>query len=170
MDRAAKKQLISELNEGFASAQTVVVAHYKGLTVAEITDLRRRVRGAGGSFKVTKNTLTKLALDGTPFAHMKDLFQGPTAIAFSQDAVAAAKAVNDFAKANDKLVLIGGGFGDKNLDVAGVQALASLPSLDELRAKLVGLIAAPATKLVTIIQAPAGQVARVIGAYARKEA
>ena len=170
MDRAQKREAVAELNEVFSNASSVVVTHYSGLNVAEISDLRRQMRAAGATFKVTKNRLTKLALDGTPYAPISDLFAGPTAIAYSDDPVAPAKVAVDFAKGNDKLVVLGGAMGDSQLDVDGVKALASLPSLDELRGKLIGLIQAPATKVAGVVQAPAGQLARLLQAYADKQA
>ncbi len=169
MDRAQKREAVAELNEVFANTSSVVVTHYSGLNVAEISDLRRQMRAAGATFKVTKNRLTKLALDGTQYASISDLFTGPTAIAFSDDPVAPAKVAVDFAKGNDKLVVLGGAMGDNHLDVDGVKALASLPSLDELRGKLVGLLQAPATKLAGVVQAPASQLARVLSAQGSKD-
>lgn len=168
MDRATKKQWIEGVNGSFADSEIVIVAHYKGLTVAEVTDLRIRVRKAGAGFKVTKNTLTRRALEGTRFSALAGLFKGPTAVAFSKDPVSAAKALAEFAKTNEKLVLVGAGFGEKTLSVDEIQALAKLPSLDELRAKLIALLQTPATRIAGVLQAPAGQVARVTGAYAAK--
>ena len=169
MDRAQKREAVAELNEVFANASSVVVTHYSGLNVAEISDLRRQMRAAGANFKVTKNRLAKLALDGTPYAPISDLFTGPTAIAFSDDPVAPAKVAIDFAKGNDKLVVLGGAMGDNQLDVAGVKALAALPSLDALRGKLIGVLQAPATKLAGVVQAPASQLARVLSAQGSKD-
>jgi len=146
----------------------VVVTQYSGLSVTEITDLRNQMRAAGANFKVTKNRLTRLALADTPYAGLADMFTGPTAIAFSEDVVAPAKVAVDYAKKNEKLVVVGGAMGENVLDVAGVKALASLPSLDELRGKIVGLLQAPATKVAGVVQAPASQLARVMGAYASK--
>ena len=146
----------------------MVVTRQSGMTVAEVTDLRRQMRAAGASFKVTKNRLARLALKGTRFEGLGGLFIGPTAIAYSDDPVAAAKVVSDFANSNNKLVIVGGSIGENVLDEAGVQALAKLPSLTELRGKIAGLLQAPAAKLVGVMQAPGGQVARVLGAYARK--
>ncbi|KIM00015.1 LSU ribosomal protein L10p (P0) [Paramagnetospirillum magnetotacticum MS-1] len=148
----------------------MVVTHYMGLTVAEMTDLRGKMRAAGASFKVTKNRLTKLALVGTEFESIADLFVGPTAIAVSRDPVAAAKVIADYAKTNDKLKILGGSLGKLRLDVNGVKALATLPSLDELRAKLLGMISTPATRIAGVLQAPAGQLARVLKAKADKDA
>jgi len=168
VDRAKKEQLVGELNGAFADAALVVVTHQSGLTVAESTELRRRMRDAGASFKVTKNRLVKLALVGTPYEGIADLFSGPTAIAYSADPIVAARVAVDFAKQNEKLVVIGGAMAQNRLDEAGVKALATLPSLDELRGKLLGLLNAPATKVAGVLQAPAGQLARVFSAYAEK--
>lgn len=148
----------------FGAAGLVVVTHYIGLTVAEMTDLRRKMREAGAGFKVTKNRLTKLALKETDYEGLSDLFAGPTGIAYSEDPVAAARAAVEYAKGNDKLVILGGGLGSNVLDPDGVKALASLPSLDELRGKIVGVLQAPATKIAGVLQAPAGQLARVMSA------
>lgn len=169
MDRNQKSELVAELHGYFEEAELVVVTHNKGLTVAESTDLRGKVRAAGASYKVTKNRLTRLALAGTKFDSLSPMFTGPTAIAYSTDPVAAAKAVVDFAKTNEKLVILGAGFGGNVLDVEGVKALATLPSLDELRAKLVGMLQTPATRIASVLQAPGGQVARVLSAYAKKD-
>jgi large subunit ribosomal protein L10 len=147
----------------------VVVTQQSGLTVAEVNDLRTRMREAGASYKVTKNRLTKLALEGTQYEALKSLFEGPTAIAYSEDPVAAAKVAVKFADENDKLTVIGGAMGAEMLDQTQVEALAKLPSLDELRGKLVGVLQAPATKVAGVIQAPAGQLARVFSAYSAKE-
>jgi len=169
VDRAQKREAVAELNAVFSSTSSVIVTHYSGLSVAEITDLRQQMQAAGATFKVTKNRLTKLALDGTLYAPLTDLFTGPTGIAYSDDPVAPAKVAVNFAKSNEKLIVLGGGMGDKQLDVNGVKALASLPSLDALRGKLVGLLQAPATKLAGVIQAPASQLARVLSAQGSKE-
>lgn len=166
MDRAEKEDLVASLNETFNEAEVVVVTHYSGLTVAEMGELRSKMREAGARFKVTKNRLTRRALSGTKFEGISDLFSGPTAIAYSDDPVAAAKAAVGFAKENEKLVLLGGSLGEESLDVAAIKSLATLPSLDELRGKIVGLLNSPATKVAGVLQAPAGQVARVIGAHA----
>lgn len=170
MDRNQKAELVSSLRSTFEEVTLVVVAHNQGLTVAEITDLRRKMRAAGASFKVTKNRLTRLALAGTAFEGLSDLFTGPTTIAYSKDPVAAAKVAADFAKANEKFVLLGGALGTNTLNVEGVKALATLPSLDELRAKLLGMIQTPATRIAGILQAPGGQIARVLKAKADKDA
>jgi large subunit ribosomal protein L10 len=169
VDRARKEELVTELNQSFAEAALVVVTQQTGLTVAESTDLRRLMREAGASYKVTKNRLAKLALAGTPYEPITDLFEGPTAIAYSADPVAAARVAVDFAKKNEKLVVVGGAMGETLLDEGAVKALASLPSLDALRGKIVGLLNAPATKVAGVLQAPAGQLARVFGAYASKD-
>ena len=169
MDRARKEELVVELNGAFADAALVVVTHQSGLTVAESTDLRRRMRAADASFKVTKNRLVKLALVGTPYEGIADLFEGPTAIAYSADPVAAARVAVDFSKENDKLVVVGGAMAENRLDEAGVKELATLPSLDELRGKLIGLLNAPATKVAGVLQAPAGQLARVLSAHSQQD-
>ena len=168
MERAEKHAFVAELNEAFKNAGSVVVAHYTGLTVAEMSDFRSKMREAGGTVKVAKNRLAKIALNGTESEGMADLFQGQTLIAYADDPVTAPKIANDFAKANAKLVLLGGALGSTILDENGVKSLASMPSLDELRAKLVGMINTPATRIAMVTNAPAGQVARVIGAYARE--
>ncbi len=168
MERAEKREAVTALNQVFTDTGTVVVAHYSGLTVADMTALRARMREAGGGVKVAKNRLVKLALEGTHVAHIADLFVGPTVIAYSKDPVAAAKVTVDFAKTNNKLVILGGAAGTTNLKPDGVQALATLPSLDELRARLVGMISTPATRIAQVVAAPAAQVARVVGAYAEK--
>lgn len=165
MDRTKKEKLVAELQDTFANAGLVVIAQQSGLTVAEVSDLRAQMRDAGAGFKVTKNTLAQIALKGTKFEHLADQFTGPTAIAFSEDPVAAAKVAANFAKKNEKLQIVAGGLGEQALDAAGVNALAQLPSLDELRGKLVGLLQAPAQKVASVTQAPAGQLARVFGAY-----
>jgi large subunit ribosomal protein L10 len=170
VDKTQKAEVVEDLNGVFANAGSVVVAHYTGLTVAELSDLRSRMRAAGASFRVAKNRLAVRALKGTPIEGISDLFKGPTGIAVSNDPVAAAKVSAAYAKDNDKLVILGGSVGTTTLDANGVKALATLPSLDELRGKIVGLLVAPATKIAGIVQAPAGQLARVIGAYSKKEA
>ncbi len=166
MDRIEKREFVAALSTVFADTSMVVVTRNEGLTVADVTELRRRMRAAGASFKVAKNRLALLALDGTRFDGLKPLMKGPTAISWSTDPVAVAKAAVDFAKTNEKFVLVGGALGTQLLDVAGVKALAELPSLDTLRAKLLGLLAAPATRIAGVLQAPAGQLARVFAAYA----
>jgi large subunit ribosomal protein L10 len=168
MDRAEKTELVASLQQVFKTTNVVVVCHYAGLTVAQMSALRRQMRQAGASVKVTKNRLAKIALQGTDVASISALLKGPTLLAFSGDPVAAPKVASDFAKANDKLVILGGAMGTTVLDASGIKALASLPSLDELRAKLVGLIQAPATKIAQVVNAPAAKIARVLGAYAAK--
>jgi large subunit ribosomal protein L10 len=169
VDRARKEELVTELSQSFAEAALVVVTQQTGLTVSESTELRSRMREAGAGYKVTKNRLAKLALAGTTYEQISDLFSGPTAIAYSADPVAAARVAVSYAKENDKLIVVGGAMGDTLLDENAVKALASLPSLDELRGKLVGLLNAPATKVAGVLQAPAGQLARVFGAYANQD-
>ena len=168
MNRTEKEQLVSELNETFNEAGVLVVAHYKGLTVEEISALRDRVRENGASFRVTKNRLTRLALAGTKFENCAELFTGPTAIAYGEDPVGATKACVQFSKDNDKFSVIGGSIGGDILDNNSLKTLASLPSLDELRAKIISIIQTPATKIAGVVQAPAGQLARVFNAYATK--
>ena len=170
MDRAEKKQFVGDLNGVFSKAQVVVVAHYSGLTVAKLEDLRKRMRENGAKVQVIKNRLAKIALDGTDAASIAPLFKGPTLIAYSDDPVAAPKVAVAFAKENDKLVILGGAMGKTALDANAVKSLATLPSLDEMRAKIVGLINAPATKLAQLANAPAAKLARVFGAYANKDA
>ena len=170
MDRAQKPVVVEELNRVFGEVNVVVVTRNLGLTVAQSTALRLKMRDAGATYKVTKNSLAKIATKGTVYESISDLLTGPVALASSIDPVAAAKIVVEFAKTNDRLEIVGGAMGSTVLDVNGVKALATMPSLDELRAKIVGLVQAPATKVVQIVQAPAGQLARVFGAYAAKEA
>ncbi|MBV9782348.1 MAG: 50S ribosomal protein L10 [Acidisphaera sp.] len=170
MDRTEKREFVASLAEIFAATSMVVVTHNQGLTVAEVTDLRRRMRAAGATFKVAKNRLATLALEGTRFGGIQPLLKGPTALAWSTDPVAVAKTAVEFARTNEKLVVIGGALGTQMLDASGVKALAELPSLDELRARLVGMIATPATRIAGVLQAPAGQLARVFGAYAKEAA
>jgi len=168
VDRAAKKEMVTELNEVFKASNVVVVAHYAGLTVADMQKLRTQLRQVGASAKVAKNRLAKIALDGTDAAIVAPLLKGPTVIAYSSDPIAAPKAATDFAKANEKFVILGGAMGKIALTPDGIKALAALPSLDELRAKIVGLIQAPATKIAQVVTAPAAKVARVFQAYASK--
>lgn len=166
MDRAAKSELVATLHNVFKDTGVVVVAHYSGLTVAQMTDYRSRMKAAGGRVKVAKNRLAKLALQDTPVANIADLFKGPTCIAYSQDPVAAAKVAVGYAKENEKLVILGGAMGETVLDAAAVKALAELPSLDELRAKLLGLLTAPASKIARTVKEPGAQLARVLQAKA----
>ena len=170
MDRAQKAELVAELNRTFSEAAVVVVTRNLGLTVAQSTDLRNKMRDAGASYRVAKNKLAKIASEGTAYTSVNDLLVGPTGLATSLDPVAAAKVAVEFAKTNDKLEIVGGAMGDTVLDVDGVKALATLPSLDELRAKLIGLVQAPATKIAQVVVAPAGKLARVFGAYAKEAA
>ena len=169
MDRAEKREFVTGLNSVFQSTGSVVVAHYAGLTVAQMNDFRSKMRSAGGTVKVAKNRLAKIALQGTDSESMQALFKGQTLIAYSDDPVAAPKVALEFAKTNDNLVILGGSMGATGLDADGVKALASMPSLDELRAKIVGMIQTPATRIAAVVNAPAGQLARVFGAYARKD-
>ena len=170
MDRAQKAELVTTLNTVFKeNAGSIVVAHNLGLTVAQMTDLRVQMSQEGASLKVAKNRLAKLALEGTDVEGIKDMFSGPTTIAYSDDPVAAPKIASKFAKDNEKFVILGGTMGTTVLDENGVKALADLPSLDELRAKLVGMIQTPATRIAGIMQAPGGQLARVLNAHATKE-
>ncbi len=168
MDRATKSEFVASLAEVFKNTKVVVVAHYSGLTVAQMQNLRRQMKQAGASVKVAKNRLAKIALDGSEVASIAPLLKGPTLIAFSGDPVAAPKVAVEFAKTHERFVILGGAMGKTALDPNGVKALAALPSLDELRAKLVGLIQAPATKVAQVVIAPAAKVARVIQAYAEK--
>jgi large subunit ribosomal protein L10 len=168
VDRAEKKELVATLNAVFKAANVVVVAHYSGLSVAQMQTLRRQMKQAGATVKVTKNRLARIALDGTDVGALAPLLKGPTLIAYSGDPVAAPKVAVDFAKANRGFVILGGAMGRSALNPDGVKALAALPSLDELRAKLIGLVQAPATKLAQLLNAPGGQLARVIAAYADK--
>jgi large subunit ribosomal protein L10 len=170
MDRAQKAESIETLKGVFNGAGAVVVTHYLGLTVAEMTDLRGRLRKEGATLKVVKNTLVQKALDGSVGEAGDALFTGPVAIAYAPDPVSAAKVATQYPKDNDKFTVVGGLMGQTVLDKNAVKALASLPSLDQLRAKLIGLMQAPATKVAGVLQAPAGQIARVIGAYAAKDA
>jgi large subunit ribosomal protein L10 len=170
MDRAQKEELVARLNAVFSETSVVVITRNHGLTVAQVTDLRNRMRAAGASYKVAKNRLARIALEGTDYGSIGDMLIGPTALATSTDPVAAAKAAVDFAKTTDKFEIVGGAMGTTVLDVNGVKALAELPSLDELRGRIVGLISAPATKLAQLANAPAAQLARVFGAYGAKEA
>jgi large subunit ribosomal protein L10 len=169
VDRTEKAAAIAALHRTLQETQLVVVTHQLGLTVAEVTNLRGKMRAAGAGFKVTKNRLARIALKGTQFEGIDDLFTGPTAIAFSRDPVAAAKVVADFAKSSDKLQIVGAGLGNQVLNAEGVKALATLPSLDQLRAQLIGLISTPATRIAGVLQAPGGQIARVLSAYANKD-
>ena len=170
MERAQKVEAVDAYKGIFSGAGSVVIAHYSGLTVAEMTSLRAELRKSGGQLKVVKNRLAKIALQGSPAEGAADMFTGPVAIAYAEDPVAAPKAAADFAKKNEKLVLLGGFMDVTVLDEAQIKALATMPSLDELRGKLIGLIQAPATKVAGVVQAPAGQLARLLQAYADKQA
>lgn len=164
MDRSQKQQAVAELKEVFTSSSTVVVTHYRGMTVNEVGELRSLAKKNGANVKVTKNTLAKIASNDTDFAGLEDFFKGPTAISYSEDAVAAAKTVVDFAKDNEKLIVVGGSFNGQTLDESQVKALANTPSLDESRAKVVGLLTAAAGNIARIVNTPGGNVARVIKA------
>jgi large subunit ribosomal protein L10 len=170
MDRSQKTDAVAQLNQVFNEAGVVVVTRNLGLTVAQSTDLRSKMRDAGASFQVAKNRLAKIALKDTDYAGIEEYLNGPTALAYSEDPVAAAKAVVEFAKSTHRLEVVGGSMGSQVLDEAGVRSLASLPSLDELRGKLVGLVNAPATKIAQVVNAPAAKLARVFGAYGAKDA
>ena len=169
MDRAQKAELVTALHEVFDNTAVVVVAHYAGLSVADMNGLRGEMRSAGASLKVAKNRLVKIALEGTPVAGAADLFVGPTAIAYSDDPVAAPKVAVDYAKKNPNFVVLGGAMGELVLDADGVKSLAALPSLDELRAKIAGMVTQPAAKIAQVVNAPAGQLARVLSAYSTKD-
>lgn len=170
MDRTNKDALIASLNGHLGKAKSVVVATHQGLSVKDMTQLRNQLRKAGAELKVTKNRLTKRALEGTPYTGLANLFVGPTAIAFSQDVIAPAKIAVAFAKDHEEFKVVGGAMGETTLDANGVKALATLPGLDELRGTIAGLLLAPASKIARVVQAPAGQLARVVGAYANKSA
>ena len=168
MDRTEKREFVAELNQALSATSMIVITRNAGLTVAEATDLRRKMRASGSTFKIAKNRLTNLALEGTPFDGLRPLLKGPTALAWSTDPVAVAKAAVEFAKTNEKFVLIGGALGTQTLNADGVRALAELPSIDTLRARIVGMIATPATRVAGVLQGSAGQLARVFGAFAKK--
>jgi len=166
VDRAAKSELVTQLHDVFQNTGVIVVSHYAGLSVAQMSDFRDRMRAAGGHVKVAKNRLAKIALQDTAAVGISDLFKGPTCLAYSEDPVAAAKVAVGYAKENEKLVILGGAMGSSALDASAIKALAELPSLDEIRSTLVGLIQAPATKIARIVKEPGGQLARVIQAKA----
>ena len=170
MERAQKRDVVTALHDVLAKTGVIVVAHYAGLTVGAMTKLRSEMRGAGGQVKVAKNRLVKLALEGTDAKGIADLLKGPTCLAFSADPVAAPKIAVKFAKANEKFVILGGAMGTTVLDAKGVNSLADLPSLDELRGTLIGLLQAPASKIARTLNEPGAQLARVFGAYGNKEA
>ena len=169
MDRVQKEDLVASLHRTFSDTAVILVTHYSGLTVAEIGDLRKRMREVGAGLKVTKNRLAKRALEGTRYQSLEGLFRGPTAIAFANDPVAAAKVAVTYAKTNPKLILLGGGVAGQLIDAEGVKALAIMPPLDELRGKLVRLLNAPATRIAGVLQAPGGQLARVFASYAEQQ-
>jgi len=168
VERSQKEKLVATLHHALADTACVVVTHQTGLTVAEVTDLRRQMRAAGASFKVTKNRLARRAIVGTKFEQLSSMFTGPTAIAYSGDPVAAAKVAVDFANRNEKLRVVGGSLGERQLDANGVKSLATLPSLDQLRARLIGMLQTPATRIASVLQAPGTQLARVLDAHAKK--
>lgn len=165
MNRTQKQDVVASLKQSLEQAGLVLITRQTGLTVAEVTELRQKMREAGAQYKVAKNTLTRRAVDGTSFESLREHLNGPTALALSADPVGAAKAAVDFSKKNEKLELVAGQMGDKSLSQADIKALASLPSLDELRAKLISMLQTPATRIAGVTQAPAGQLARVFGAY-----
>ena len=168
MDRAQKEKVVEELGQIFESSGVVVVAHYVGLTVAEMQELRANMREAGGSVRVAKNKLAKIALEGTPNASIAGLLDGMTVLAYSEDPVAAAKVVDAYAKNNDKLVILGGAMAGTELDVAGVKAVAKMPSRDELIASIAGCIGAPASNIASILGAPASDIAGIISSVEDK--
>ena len=170
MERSEKREFVESLAATFAETSFVLVARNDGLTVAAVSELRRKMRAAGASYKVAKNRLATRALEGTRFQGVSPLLKGPTALAWSVDPVAVAKTAVEFAKTNDKFVVLGGALGTQTLNADGVKALAELPSLETLRAQLLGLIQTPATRIAGVLQAPGGQVARVLAAYAKKDA
>jgi large subunit ribosomal protein L10 len=167
VDRSQKQKLVDTLHQALSDTACVVVTHQNGMTVEEVTGLRRQMRAAGAGFRVTKNRLALRALAGTKFEQLKPLFKGPTAIAFSRDPVAAAKVAVEFANKNDKLEIVGGSLGVQQLDAKGIKALATLPSLDQLRAKILGMLQTPATRIAAVLQAPGAKVARVFAAYGK---
>ena len=170
MERAQKRDVVTALHDVLAKTGVIVVAHYAGLTVGAMTKLRSEMRGAGGQVKVAKNRLVKLALEGTDAEGIAELLKGPTCLAYSADPVAAPKIAVKFAKANEKFVILGGAMGTTALDAKGVNSLADLPSLDELRGTLIGLLQAPASKIARTLSEPGAQLARVFAAYGNKEA
>lgn len=167
MDRTQKAKLVDTLHDALSDTVCVVVTHQNGMTVEEVTQLRRQMRAVGAGFKVTKNRLARRALEGTKFEQLSPLFKGPTAIAFSRDPVAAAKVAVEFANKNEKLQIIGGGLGAQQLDAKGIKALATMPSLDQLRAKILGMLQTPATRIAAVLQAPNAKLARVFAAYGK---
>jgi large subunit ribosomal protein L10 len=169
VNRTEKREFVTGLHQALAATSMIVVTRNAGLTVAQVTDLRRKMGAAGATYKVAKNRLTNLALDGTQFDSIKPMLKGPIALAWATDPVAVAKTAVDFAKTNEKFVVVGGALGTQTLTADGIKALADLPSLNELRARLVGMISTPATRIAGVLQAPAGQLARVFAAYARRD-
>lgn len=168
LERAEKRELVTSLQSSFAAAGSIVVAQNTGLSVAEMEALRRQVKAAGGHVKVAKNRLAKLALKDTGIADISGLFTGPTVLAFATDPMTAPKIASAFADKNQKFVVLGGAMGSTGLDAAKVKALATMPSLDELRARLAGMLKQPAQRIASVLQAPGGQIARVLAAYADK--
>ena len=168
MERVRKEEIVAALRGIFESTNLVVVTRFSGLSVAEASDLRRQMHAAGATFRVTKNRLARRAVEGTPFAGLGDLFSGSSAIAYSDDPVAAARVAVAYAKGNEKLIVVGGALGGAALDRNDVRTLAELPSLDALRARLIGVLNAPATKLATVLSAPGSQLARVLNAYSEQ--
>lgn len=169
MTRTQKQVAIESTKSTLSEAEVVILVHNKGLTVAEVSKLRTQMREAGAHYRVVKNRLIKLAVKDTRYEHLNEMLTGPTALATSVDPIAAAKVVVDFAKTNDRLVVVGGAFGEKLLDVKSVEHLAKMPSLDQLRGQLVGLLQTPAQRIASVLQAPGGQLARVFSAYSQKE-
>jgi large subunit ribosomal protein L10 len=169
VDRTAKREFVAELHQSLQATSMIVVARNTGLTVDEASDLRRKMRASGSTYKVAKNRLAHLALEGTPFGGIMPMLKGPTALAWSTDPVSVAKTAVEFARTNEKFTVVGGALGARTLNADGIKALADLPSLDTLRAGLLGMISTPATRIAAILQAPGGQLARVFGAFARKE-
>jgi len=169
LDRTEKRAFVAELADVFAATSMVVVTQNKGMTVADVTKLRVKMRAAGATYKVAKNRLALLALDGTNFDGISPLLKGPTALAWSRDAVAVSKAAIEFAKTNDKFVVLGGALGSQTLNADGIKALSELPSLDTLRAGLLGMISTPATRIAGVLAAPGAQIARVLAAFADKD-
>ena len=167
MDRSQKAKLVDTLHQALSDTTAVVVTHQNGMTVEEVTQLRRQMRAMGAGFRVTKNRLARRALAGTKFERLSPLFKGPTAIAFSRDPVAAAKVAVEFAAKNEKLEIVGGSLGETQLDAKGIKALATMPSLDQLRAKVLGMLNTPATRIAGVLQAPQGKLARVFAAYGK---
>ena len=168
MNKLEKEAVISSLQGSFSEAAAIVVTHYKGMTVAEVTNLRSGMRKLGAEFRVTKNSLAKLALKGTRYEKLSELLVGPVAIAYSKDPIAAAKGIVEFANDNEKLVILGGAVGEEAVDIARIKILAKLPSLDQLRSKIIGMLNTPATRIACVLQAPGSQVARVLSAHAAK--